>query len=203
MSGQQRVTLASGLVGAVMLVFLLRVEPGSAGFFRLTTALAAVWLVGALAAGPVHLTHGQGRRTAVLLGLAGGAGLALVFVAGSVVVRSVGPLREAVTDVLAYAEPGHLAPLLAVTVVNGVAEELFFRGAVFDAVPRRKVLASTLLHASASTLTGNAMLGLAALLLGVVTGHERRVTGGVLAPALTHVTWSVTMLLALPVLLPR
>ena len=42
------------------------------------------------------------------------------------------------------------------------------------------------------------LLVFAAALLGVVLGLQRRVTGGVLAPMITHVTWSLSMLLVLP-----
>ena len=44
------------------------------------------------------------------------------------------------------------------------------------------------------------MLGFAALVLGTLVGMERRASGGVLAPILTHVTWSISMLLVLPAL---
>jgi len=46
--------------------------------------------------------------------------------------------------------------------------------------------------------TGNVMLGFAAALLGTVVSLQRRITDGVLAPILTHVTWSVSMFVALP-----
>jgi CAAX protease family protein len=42
------------------------------------------------------------------------------------------------------------------------------------------------------------MLTFAAVLLGAVVGLERRATGGILAPILTHCTWSLSMVLALP-----
>ena len=42
------------------------------------------------------------------------------------------------------------------------------------------------------------MLGVAAVILGTVCALERRATGGVLAPALTHSVWGLVMLLALP-----
>ena len=52
-----------------------------------------------------------------------------------------------------------------------------------------------------STFTpGNLRLAFAALLLGGVVGHPRGASGGILAPILTHLTWSLTMLLALPAL---
>jgi membrane protease YdiL (CAAX protease family) len=34
--------------------------------------------------------------------------------------------------------------------------------------------------------------------LGAICGLQRRATGGILAPILTHLTWSVAMLYALP-----
>ena len=61
-------------------------------------------------------------------------------------------------------------------------------------------LCFTLAYTVATLATGNVMLGLAAVLLGLVVGLERRASGGVLAPILTHVTWSTTMLFLLPLL---
>jgi len=46
--------------------------------------------------------------------------------------------------------------------------------------------------------TRNPMLGFAALVLGAVCAFERRATGGVLAPILTHMVWGLTMVLVLP-----
>ena len=40
----------------------------------------------------------------------------------------------------------------------------------------------------------------AAILLGAVCGLERRASGGILAPILTHITWSLSMLFLLPLL---
>jgi membrane protease YdiL (CAAX protease family) len=42
------------------------------------------------------------------------------------------------------------------------------------------------------------MLGVAAIILGAVCALERRATGGVLVPALTHFVWGLVMLLPLP-----
>ena len=60
------------------------------------------------------------------------------------------------------------------------------------------MLISTLLYAVATSASGNPMLGFAALILGAVCAWERRNTGGVLAPVLTHVVWGLLMVLALP-----
>jgi membrane protease YdiL (CAAX protease family) len=87
-----------------------------------------------------------------------------------------------------------------VTAVNGIAEELFFRGAVYAAVPRHPVVVTTVAYSLATLATGNVSLVFAAVLLGAVVGLERRASGGILAPILTHCTWSITMLFALPLL---
>ncbi len=217
---QQVVTVAFAVLGASLLGFLLRLEPGSVQFYALTVVIATVWAVGAFAAGPLRLGrvgHGlflrqifgdavwefaQGRRP-VIIGVAGGVVLSMLFVVGGLVVREIGPLADAIVAVLQYAYQGNAWLLLLVTVLNGVAEEIFFRGAVYDAVPRHKIAWSTALYVVATALTGNVMLAFAAILIGVVTGYQRKVTGGILAPILTHITWSVTMLYALPAIFPE
>jgi membrane protease YdiL (CAAX protease family) len=89
--------------------------------------------------------------------------------------------------------------LVLITVANGLTEEVFFRGALYAAIgARHPVLISTAVYAVATVATGNPMLVFAALTLGLVLGLQRRASGGLLAPMLTHVTWSVSMLLALP-----
>ena len=89
-----------------------------------------------------------------------------------------------------------------ITAVNGVAEELFFRGALYAAIGvRHAVAGSALLYTATTVASGNAMLVFAAAVLGLLVGLERRVTGGVLAPIITHVTWSLGMLFVLPPLM--
>jgi membrane protease YdiL (CAAX protease family) len=113
-------------------------------------------------------------------------------------VRQVPFIADQITRVLDHANQGAVPLLVLITVVNGVAEELFFRGALYAAVPVHPVAVSTVAYVVATLATGNFMLAFAAILLGVVVGLERRASGGVLAPILTHVTWSVIMLFALP-----
>ncbi len=100
---------------------------------------------------------------------------------------------------LDHARFASMPVLVVITLVNGIAEELFFRGAFFAAVGRRHAVAlSAAVYTLATVATGNLMLVFAAALLGVVLGLQRRVTGGVLAPMITHVTWSLSMLFLLP-----
>jgi membrane protease YdiL (CAAX protease family) len=76
---------------------------------------------------------------------------------------------------------------------------LFFRGALYTALGRwYPMLTSTVLYVAVIMASGNPMLGFAAIILGLVCAFERRATGGVLAPMLTHLVWGLIMVLALP-----
>ncbi|SFC95488.1 hypothetical protein SAMN04487968_11632 [Nocardioides terrae] len=198
--GRRRlVTAGTCLVGAAVLAWSLHSEPGSSMFYAATVLLAVVWLGGGLAAGPLPLGEFRGR-VPVVLGVGAGAALAVLFVVGALVLRDVSLLSGPVEDVVAYADRGAGLAVLAVTVASGIGEEVFFRGALFAAVPGHPVVVTTLAYVVVTAVTGNVMLTFASLVLGAVVGVERAVTGGVLAPALTHVTWSATMLYALPAL---
>jgi membrane protease YdiL (CAAX protease family) len=201
---RQLVVAATALVGAMVLGFSLRLEPGSSWFYPATLGLAAVWTVGAFASGPLHLgriaVRGRHIRP-VLTPIALGLGLAAVFVVGALLVRGLSWLaflEDQVVSVVEYADQGSLPLLVVITAVNGVAEELFFRGAAYAAITRHPVLWTTVAYAVATLATGNLMLCFAAVLLGTLVGLERRATGGILAPILTHCTWSLTLLLVLP-----
>jgi membrane protease YdiL (CAAX protease family) len=207
----RRRQLVSGVVvvvGALVLAFALgRTEPGSKEFYGATLLLALVWTVGAFASGPIHLGRiGLDENVAarpVVQPILVGLGLAGVFVVGAFIVRLITPLADQVRAVLDFAGEGSSAGLLLiVTVLNGIAEELFFRGGLYAAIPRRQVPVTAIAYAIATAATGNVMLSFAALVLGVVVGLERRASGGILAPVLTHLVWSVTMLYALPAILP-
>jgi len=203
---RRRIVVAVTLVaGAVLLGISLSVRPGDDVFYLLTVLVALTWIGGALLSGPLHLGRIPFRdrlRRPVVTPIVTGLVLGAVFVAGSLVVRELAPLRELVNSVLAHARYGAIVPIVAVTLLNGVAEEVFFRGALFAAIGRRHaVLVSTVIYAAATVATGNLMLVFAAFLLGLVLGLQRRASGGILAPILTHVTWSTTMVLALPALI--
>ena len=97
-------------------------------------------------------------------------------------------------DVLQYSTM--LRRVAAIAAGSGVAEELFFRGALWSGP--RPLRTTTLAHAASTAATGNPALVLAGLITSAIFGWQRAATGGVLAPALTHVTWSVLMLRYLP-----
>ncbi|BBX09532.1 CPBP family intramembrane glutamic endopeptidase [Mycolicibacterium aichiense] len=190
------------VLGAALLGLSLTRRPGDAAFYWLTMALAATWAFGARASGPVHLGcirwRGRNQRP-VITGLAIGLLLGGVFVLGGLVTREIPPVAAAITRVLEYANHGSLLLIVVITLVNGLAEEMFFRGALYTALGGfHPVVISTVLYTIATCASGNWMLGFAAIILGTVCALERRATGGVLAPVLTHVVWGLIMVLALP-----
>jgi membrane protease YdiL (CAAX protease family) len=125
--------------------------------------------------------------------------LAALFLLGAYVVRTIPPLASLAEDVLGYARLGNLWIIFMITLVNGIAEEFFFRGALFAAIGAwHPVLISTVIYALATIPGGNPVLVFAAVVLGTVVGLQRRASGGVLAPILTHITWSLSMLFVLP-----
>jgi membrane protease YdiL (CAAX protease family) len=210
---RQLVTFSFVVLGAVVLGFSLRIKPGNDWFYLSTLALALIWTVGAFLSGPLHLGRTwrgdpgghvgpadlPGPRP-LLMPAAYGVLLAGLFVVGGLVVRQIPALDAQVQHVLDHANEGSVPLLVVITALNGVAEELFFRGALYAATTRYPVLVTTVAYAAATLATGNVMLAFAALLLGALVGLERRATGGILAPIITHVVWSVSMLFVLPAL---
>ena len=59
-------------------------------------------------------------------------------------------------------------------------------------------LTTTLAYATATATTRNPALVLAGAATSVLFGFQRHTTGGILAPALSHLTWSLLMLRFLP-----
>lgn len=201
---RRRVVAAATLViGAVVLALALRIPPGDDDFYLAALGLAAVWGTGALLSGPLHFGRGRTRRgdrlaPPVVQSLALAVLLSALFLAGALVVARVPPLRGPVDDLLDHARFGSLPLVLGITLLNGVVEELYFRGALYAAVPRHPVLLTTGLYTATTLGSGVPLLVLAAAALGAVTALQRRVTGGILGPVITHVTWSTAMVLFLP-----
>jgi uncharacterized protein len=191
------------VIGGALLGYSLGLQPGDASFYWLTLALAAVWTVGAFASGPLHLGHvrffGRNERptiTGTVVGVVVGA----AFVLGALVAREIPALAHYVTRVLEFANYQTLWLMVFSILLNAIAEELFFRGALYTALEKHyPAIVSTIIYTVAIFVaTRNPMLAFAALVLGAVCAFERRATGGVLAPILTHMVWGLTMVLVLP-----
>jgi uncharacterized protein len=202
---RRRIVVAVTLVmGATLLGLSFSTTQGDPLFYPLTFGLAAIWTIGSLVSGPLHLGSIVFRdelRRPIVTPILVGALLAVIFVAGAFIIRYIPPLASLAEDVLGYARFGNLLLVTVILVGNGLAEELFFRGALFAAIGvKHPVLISTVLYALATVAGGNPVLVFAAAVLGAVTGLQRRASGGVLAPILTHLTWSLTMLYVLPLI---
>ncbi|WP_410630895.1 CPBP family intramembrane glutamic endopeptidase [Amycolatopsis sp. cmx-4-83] len=176
----------SGLLGAS-----LASRPGSRRFHTLTASVAATWFAGA---GRVP----RGRPD-VVQPLVVGVGAFGVFYCGALVARHIPPLRRAITGVLDHAHRGSTPSVAVTTLVTGVAEEAFFRGALYDAFGAR---GATAVYVLSTTATRNPALVLASAVMGTLFAVQRHRAGGVQAPMLTHVAWSALMLAVMPRLFP-
>jgi membrane protease YdiL (CAAX protease family) len=199
---RRRIVVGAVLVlGATVLGFALRQQPGKTAFYWLTLALAAIWILGARASGPLPLGRirwrGRSHRP-VLTGITAGLLLGGVSIVCGLVIKEISVFDDLITRVLQFAQHGPLWLLVVILAVNGIGEEMFFRGALFTALQQKyPVAASTVVYAGAVMASGNIMLGCAAIGLGTVCALERRLTAGVLAPVLTHVVWGPVMLFGL------
>jgi membrane protease YdiL (CAAX protease family) len=123
-----------------------------------------------------------------------------VFVVGGLIVREIPVVADLVTRLLRYSDQGSWRLTMAIALLAAVAEEMFYRGALYTALGRHHpLLISTVIYALATLGSSrNPMLAFAAIILGTVCALERRATGGVLAPILTHFVWTLVVLLGLP-----
>lgn len=202
------VCLITLVAGALTLRWSLSVAPGDPLFYPATAALALLWLVGARLSGPVAPGHARPRHghtptRGVVQSLVWGGLLLVLFLAGAIVVSRIPQLEAPVQQLLDHARRGSLPLVAVLTAVNGLGEEYFFRGALFQALPHRRhtmnrVVVSTLAYSVVTAFSGIPLLVLAAAMLGALVGLQRRATGGFLAPTVTHLVWSLGMLFLLP-----
>lgn len=200
---RRQVVAGTTLVGTTLLGASLQSEPDSKAFYGLTAATAATWVGGALASGPLHLGYIQLRSDKlvrpVVTPVATGVAAFGAFYACALVSRRIPFLRDAISSVLSFADAGRPPAVLATTLVNGLAEEVFFRGALYEAVaPTYPVVQSTATYTLVTAATRNPSLMLAGAVMSTLFGLQRRATGGIQAPVITHVTWSALMLRYLP-----
>ena len=200
---RRRAVAGASVVGAGLLGASLSAKPDSKAFYGLTLATAATWTLGGLASGPLHLGWIQSRdrnlRRPVVTPLATGVGAFGFFYACGLAARRIPVLDEAIARVLVFADEGSSPLVVLTTAANGLGEEVFFRGALYAALPpEHRVAASTAVYALTTTATRNPALVLAAGVMGTLFGLQRRASGGLQAPVLTHLTWSVLMLRFLP-----
>jgi uncharacterized protein len=194
---------AAALGAAVLLRSAFAARAGSARFYLLTTGLAITWTGGALGAGPIpwrgdgwRPRPGSAARALIVVPVVSGAATFAVFYGAARAARRHRTLRHPIAGALRYADAGSAPLVVLIASGSAVAEELFFRGALWSG--SRPLRTATLAYAASTAATGNPALVLAGLITSVIFGWQRAATGGVLAPAVTHLTWSVLMLRYLP-----
>lgn len=146
------------VLGAVGLRLALAVRPGDPLFYLASLGVALLWIAGAIVSGPpsrrgAYPQRGHEPRSAARVPAGAPA-------AGRLPGRGSG--RRAGADpagtrrgLLDHARYGALWVVALVTAVNGIAEELFFRGAVYAALPPRiNALGSTALYAASTLFSG-------------------------------------------------
>jgi membrane protease YdiL (CAAX protease family) len=195
------VTGATLVVGTGLLATTLRVRPTSGWFSALGFLAAAAWILGGLLSGPLPLRPERPAawRTVALPAVALGVIAFLGFLAADLVGQQLAWISGALTSILGKAHAGPWALVLAVALVNGVAEEIFFRGALLAALePRRPAVTATVIYVAVTAATGNLALVVAAVVMGTIFTLERLSTRSLLAPIATHLSWSTLTLLLLP-----
>lgn len=188
------------VLGAVLIAATLRLPRGSTGFYLAGFALAAVWVAGAAVSGPIQLVGRSMPWTNQLaIGVVLGGLTFALFLGGADIGRQISVLAGPIENVLGKADAGSLAAVLTLALVNAVAEELFFRGALLKVLPARHALVgSIVIYLAVTAVAGNTALAVAALVMGVIFAIERLITGSVMASIVTHVTWSTLIILFLP-----
>jgi membrane protease YdiL (CAAX protease family) len=200
---RRRVVAGVSLAGAGLLGMSMSTKPGSSQFYGLTLGVAATWLLGGLGSGPLQLgwvqCHHHTLRRPVTTPVVTGVGAFAVFYVCAFAARHVPVLDTAISGVLQYAHQGSSPLVLLTTLANGAGEEVFFRGALYAAIGgSHPVALSTVVYSLATTATRNPALVLASAAMGTLFGLQRRATGGIQAPILTHLTWSALMVRFLP-----
>lgn len=207
MTARRLAVIAAGIGGAGLLRVSLSSPPGSRRFYLLTMGLAGTWALGTVGSGclPVgrDLIQHRELRHALAVPVLTGAGAFGLFYGGARMARHIPVLDRAIGNVLRYEHDGSTPIVLLTASANALAEELFFRGALWALVEdSHPVTTTTLAYAIATATTCNPALVLAGAATSVLFGLQRHTTGGILAPALSHLTWSLLMLRYLPPLFP-
>jgi len=134
-------------------------------------------------------SRGRGRRLRVVGPVLTGLLLVVAFAVLGWLTSWIGPLDNGADAMERNARALSTLGLVALALA-GAAEELFYRGALFERV-RLPVLTTALAHMVTTLPAGNVALTLSAGFLGVVLGMTRRTSGGWRAPAVSHVVWAL------------
>ena len=163
----------------------------------LSYVLSAVLVAGSVLSGGMPKAHRRKGKHPVVGPFLTGVGLFAFFALAGLVVRLMPAFDHGVEEVLRIADRGSTLAVFLAALTAGVAEEVYYRGALFERLPL-PIATATLAHMISTLPAGNVALTGAAFLLGGVCGLSRRASGGWWAPAVVHVSWSLLCIAWLP-----
>lgn len=187
------------VVGTALLAATLAAQAGSGRFYALGLLSGVTWTAGALVSGPMpwrrhHKGHVKVAGPTLL-----GVGLFGVFFAAKLLGDQIPVLAHSIASVLGRAHTGSRPVVLGVALINAIGEELFFRGTIQSALPRQRAATGAVaVYVVVTVATFNVALIASAFVMGTIFSAQRRATAGVLAPILTHLTWSTLMVTLFP-----
>ncbi|GAA1349652.1 CPBP family intramembrane glutamic endopeptidase [Falsarthrobacter nasiphocae] len=184
---------------------------GGAIFYAATFGVAAVYAVawvlwgrGVRGGAPMPASPALPARAELRRGVLIGLGLLALFLIGAQVVRVVPSLLGPVQSLLDNARVGPLWLTAMTTALNGLGEEAYFR----RVIPRSlrgsllfRAIISMGLYLAVTAALGVPLLAVAALLVGGAAFWEAERSGSLVSPTALHLTWSLGMLVALPLVL--
>lgn len=207
------------LLGAGGLCFATLSADGSPSFYAGTFVAAAVWWFSWWLFGGAE----DGSRNAfleafrprpsyrpvqeALRGFLLGAGLLAIFVVSALVVMRIPVFAEPVDKLMDNVRIGGLALTAFTTAINAAGEEAFFRHVLIRKLELLGVsgkwlaVAAIGIYALVTVAMGVALLVFAAVVLGALTYYEARRSAGVVSPMVAHMTWSLGMMIILPLTL--
>jgi membrane protease YdiL (CAAX protease family) len=197
---RRRVVTATLVVGTAILGGTLAAPANSALFYALGLLAAVTWIIGALLSGPIPIRQIRAipRRLEIAAALLLAAALFSAFLAAKLLAEHLPLVSGGVASVLATADAGPRVSVLTIALLNGIGEEMLFRGSLQSSFTKHAALWTAAIYTLVTIATLNAALVVTALVMGAVFSAERRASGGILAPILTHLTWSTLILLLLP-----
>ena len=193
------------VVAAPLLAASLHAQDGGPGTVAgWALGIALTWTVGGLVImrlAPPEQPRRDLRRAPLITVAAVGVGLAAASLAGGLVLAGIPATAAWVTGPVAAAADGRWG-VLAVALLAGAAEEVFFRGAL----PRllsglARWMVPTAVYAAVTLCTGSPALAAMALLLGPVAMWAREITGSLAGALYVHALWTLTMVGLFPIVL--
>lgn len=194
----RRAVALTGIAVAILLPLSLRLSPGDPLFHLGNLAVIITYVLGTLAA----ISRGLRlplRRRGLGLGIGAGAAMTAAFLLGALAVARMPAVARPVSHLLSHAD-GDLLLVAVWVILGGIGEELYFRGALWEALPSHRLLLTTIIYTAIIAFAGIWLLTFAAATMGLVAGYVRSRTDSLLPAIITHLTWSLTMLFALPTL---